>query len=202
MVKLILGEITMQAIKYLRRKNLGNYEHEELEVSASVEGSDPQEVMDTLKAFVLSNLGLETSEKVEAPKKEIAKKEEVKVTKEKPQAKEEEVKEEVKEEEAKEEEVVKEEPKKEEAKEEKKPKAKKETTVKVKATKLTAYDREHDPHKALLSKFLDEEFKGWRKPDELKKAGAASRALNGTDFQDGNGEILESFKEAFRKMMN
>lgn len=174
----------MEAIRYLRRKNLGNYEHEELEVSCAIEkGETPSEVFNNVKQFVHESLGLsepkptaqiELPLKVEKEKVKNPPKEEVKVSEEKPQ---------------------------EEVKEEK-PKAKKETKVKVKITgKATTYDRNLDTAKALLGSFLDNEFPGWRKPEILKKAGAASRELNGTDFQDAEGNILESFKEAFRSKM-
>jgi outer membrane biosynthesis protein TonB len=186
----------METIRYLRRKNLGNYEHEELEVSAAVDGKDADALMVEMKTFVCGHLGLETpvvgkSEKVEAPKKENATKGETKVTKPKPQ------------EEAPKEEAPKEEaPKKEETPKEEPKKTKKETTTKVRPSKNTVYDRAHDPHKALVGKFLDEEYSGWRKNDLLKKASEASKALNGKDFQDGDGNVLEAFKVEFRKFMD
>ena len=172
-------------MRYLRRKNLGNYEHEELEVSAEIsEGQSPSEAFKELKQFVEECLGLSAPKeqmelplKVEKEKVKTPKKEEVKVSEEKPK------------------EV-------EAPKEEEKKKAPKETKQKIKVTaKATTYDRTLDTHKALLGQFLDKEFSGWRKPEELKKAGQASRELNGKDFQDADGNILESFKESFRKYM-
>jgi hypothetical protein len=77
-------------------------------------------------------------------------------------------------------------------KEEKVKKAK----VKV-SQKATAYDRLLDTHKKLLAGFLDTNFIGWKAPATLVKAGAASAALVGADFLDGEGEILQSFKDAF-----
>jgi outer membrane biosynthesis protein TonB len=197
-----LGEFKMDTVRYLRRKNLGNYEHEELEVSTVVEdGQSRSAVTADLRNFVNSALngGLQpTITKAEPSENKNPPKGETKVLKEKPQTKKEEPKaEEVKEEPKAEEAPAKEEPKAEEPKKEKAPK--KETTTKIKPSKATAYDRELDTHKALLGKFLDSEFPGWRKSDLLKKAVAASHALKGSDFQDGEGNILESFKVEFRK---
>lgn len=80
-------------------------------------------------------------------------------------------------------------------------KAKKDLEKKEKKTKVkgkpTAYDRTLETHKKLLTDFLNTAKPGWNLPERIKKAGDASKALNGTDFQDSEGEILESFKTAF-----
>ena len=68
--------------------------------------------------------------------------------------------------------------------------------VKVKG-KNTPYDRTMDNHKKQLSKFLNASCPEWSNSTNLPKAGAASQALNGTDFLDGEGEVLQSFKDAF-----
>lgn len=73
---------------------------------------------------------------------------------------------------------------------------KKAPAVKVKG-KATPYDRTVDTHKKLLSKFLDTNFPQWKDSTNLPKAGAASQALNGKDFLDAEGEVLQSFKDAF-----
>jgi hypothetical protein len=88
---------------------------------------------------------------------------------------------------------------KEEAKKEvaAKPTAKKETVIKAKATKVTNYDRALDAHKNNLGLFLDGKFPTWRKPENLPKAGKASRELQDTPFLDVEGNILDTFKEAF-----
>lgn len=195
----------MDTIRYMRRANLGNYSHEELDITTVVEeGQDRASAFKELKDFVLEALNL-APEKVEAPKNKIEVKEEVKVLKEKPLPAKEVKKEEV---------VVKEEvdttpaPSHAELKKaveadkaEKKTPAKKEAIIKVKPTKATAYDRTHDPHKALLGKFLDEDYRGWRGKESLPKAIEASKQLNGSEFQDGEGNILETFKTEFRKLM-
>ena len=215
----------MDTIKYLRRVNLGNYEHEELEVTTAVkEGQDRTAAVEELREFVLVALNLKGSgshsntpkpEKVEAPKKEIEAKGETKVLKQKPLAEAKKGNEETQSAVAEApttEETVKadsgtnpttEKKPEDSSKKDEKPKiaAKKETTIKVKASKATAYDRNLDTHKALLGQFLDKEFPTWRKPEELKKAGTASRALQGKDFQDGEGNILDAFKIEFRTYM-
>jgi hypothetical protein len=61
--------------------------------------------------------------------------------------------------------------------------------------KSTAYDRTLDTHKKLLSTFLDANSPGWK--TKLAKAGEASTSLVGTPFLDGEGEMLQSFKDAF-----
>jgi hypothetical protein len=81
-----------------------------------------------------------------------------------------------------------------------------ETERKTKGTgKNTPYDRTLDTHKSLLGSFLDEQYgRGWRSGAQLKKAGAISAALHEEkiDFLDGDGNILESFKERFRSEMS
>jgi hypothetical protein len=81
-----------------------------------------------------------------------------------------------------------------------------ETERKTKGTgKNTPYDRTLDTHKSLLGAFLDEQYgRGWRSGSQLKKAGAISAALHEEkiDFLDGDGNILESFKERFRSEMS
>lgn len=200
----------MKTLRYLRRKNLGNYEHEELEVTTAVqENENGQSVMNELKEFVLVNLGLaspkaQTAEdkKVEAPKNKTETKGEPSSPDKKPlvadgtttpkegektPAPKEEKKEEKKEE------PKKEEPKKEEPK--------KETKARIKKATSSVYNREDETHKALIGQFLDGEFKTWRTKNELPKASAASKALNGKEFLDAEGKILEAFKVEFRSFM-
>jgi hypothetical protein len=77
-----------------------------------------------------------------------------------------------------------------------------ETKVKVKATKATLYDRELDAHKNQVGLWLDKAIPDWRTPAQLAKCSKASKALTGKiDLLDGNGEILESFKEKFLELV-
>lgn len=65
-----------------------------------------------------------------------------------------------------------------------------------KATKNTPYDRQLDTHKSLLGKYLDETVPGWKK-QKIQQASKASNELAGSDFLDAEGNILQSFKDAF-----
>lgn len=87
------------SIRYMKRKNLGNYEHEELEVSVIVdEGEKESEILSQAKSFVYKGLGLvpEVPVTEEAPKK----KKKAAAKKSKSVSKKAESKEEIKEEEA------------------------------------------------------------------------------------------------------
>lgn len=215
---------SIKTVEFLRRRVLAQYEHAEMKVGIVIEENEnPVSVVKELTRFVKDAL-YETGEfasdlvtgkaSVAAPKTEVAG---TKVEKPKTETKTE-VKTEAKVEESKKVEEAKKETakqdegttseakpqdeKKEEKKaDEKKTTTRKETTTKIKSTKATAYDRNLDVHKNLLGQYLDKQFPNWRKPDELKKAGTASRELQGSDFLDNDGQILESFKEAFSKYM-
>ena len=209
----------MESVRYVRRKNIGNFEFEELEISAAIEqGSNASEIVIGIKNFVLSHLNIthqpelpvasvskKESQKVEVKEIKIETKGEPQVSTEKPQS--------VVIGAATEAMKVPTETKAEnplpgkaaqaaDKKEVKKAKAQKETEIKVKPTKATIYDRNLDTAKALLGIFLDKEYKNWRTADELKKAGTASRALVGEEFLDSEGNVLESFKVKFRQYMD
>jgi hypothetical protein len=80
-------------------------------------------------------------------------------------------------------------------------KGKSETTAVKKdraAGKEEVYDRNNDKHKAQFSTYLDETYPGWDSDDTIDAYGAASRKMAGVPFRDKDGEILESFKEAFK----
>ena len=76
--------------------------------------------------------------------------------------------------------------------------SKKKEKVKVKA-KATPYDRKLDTHKKMLGDFLNAEAPDWKEPKNLPKAAEVSTSMVGADFLDGDGNMLESFKEAFLK---
>lgn len=202
---------TSQSIRFLRRRNLGQYEHTELEVTDVVTDrskltSTIKEVMATVRdalygmgEFAETKTSETAVDKVTKPKKEeVAKKSEESKTEtpkqgevvkpeEKPQVEEKKVEE------------TKVEEKKEEPKKTAAPK--KETTRVTKASKNTAYDRVLDTHKNNLGVYLDAAYPNWRHKDNIKKASDASKALQGTEFLDAEGNILDSFKEAFSKYM-
>jgi type IV secretory pathway VirB10-like protein len=184
-------------VEYMRRVNLGSYEHSELKVSIAInEEDDINFEIESLKSLVHKHLGIIEEDKnqlplpIEKAKKPVEKtvaavekpKEEVAVNNE--------LKDEVKAEE------------KEKKTEAKAKKSAPETKPVKKISKATVYDRALDTHKNLLGSFLDKKYPKWRTSDSLKKAAEASKALNGTDFLDENGEILDSFKLAFSNYMD
>lgn len=180
----------LKGLEYLRRKNLGFYEHEELKVEATLEAKEnAHNAFTELKTFVENCLGItqDHKEQLKLPiEEQVIKKEKVEEV-----VKEEVVKEAVVEE-------VAEKPKKE-----KKPKAelKPETRPNKRIKKEVNYDRFNEVHKKVLGTFLDATFPRWRKPEYLGMAVKASEALNGSPFLDNEGEILESFKSSFTEMM-
>jgi hypothetical protein len=68
--------------------------------------------------------------------------------------------------------------------------------------KTTAYSRANETHKSMMAEALNEHFPEWKKTAEGKaKAKKLSQTLDGTEFLDGDGEILESFIEAMTEGM-
>lgn len=181
----------IKTMEYLRRKNIGNYEHEELKVSGVLEdGESSLEGFESLKYFVLKCLDIKEEDRnqLALPIKQIEEKA-VKSVK-------------------KHEEVVSDNNKLEEKiedKAEKKKGAKKaskpETVPAKKPIKETSYDRSLNTHKNLLGLFLDKSYPKWREAESLNKAIEASKSLNGKPFLDEAGEILPSFKESFSQFM-
>lgn len=93
--------------------------------------------------------------------------------------------------------VDEDEPEKEETKPAPAPKVKK--TFKPKAT---AYDRANEVHKSLFSQSLAQVAPKWKSTDAGKaKAKKLSVDLEGTDYLDDNGDVLESFITAMKKGM-
>lgn len=69
--------------------------------------------------------------------------------------------------------------------------------------KVTPYDREKDLHKDMVSILLDGAFPKWEKKEKLvKKAKNASKKMDGADFLDSEGNILDSFREEFLEFMD
>lgn len=192
-----------KSVRYLLRKNLGNYEHHELEITDVIEsGKDGKSVVSNLMSFVKSALAGEFSEKTTTTPAEKPVAERVEKPKaEKPapvETKTEEKGEVTKPVEKPREEIKKEEPKKEEAK-----KAPAETKKTARgASKNTKYDNAFDPHKKLLGAFLDANVPGWKKADVLEKCKATSKDMVGQDFLDADGEVMESFKKSFLEALS
>lgn len=75
-------------------------------------------------------------------------------------------------------------------------------TKKSKKTKAVPYSRNDESLKARFSTTLHEKYPGWNKDDAMKKAAKdASVALEGKDFLDAEGEVLESFLEELATLM-
>lgn len=198
----------MTTVKYLRRKNLGSYEHEELEICLPIESIDKKTIYIEgleVKQLVLSLLQdkkTETTVKEETnsvAKPVVKEKKEEEVVVVAPTPKEEEIEVQV------EMEIPQELNKKEEvvaAVKEKKEKKESKTTKASKASKATTYDRGLETHKTLIARWLDSDFKKWNEAQNLPKFGNASRTLSGNaEFLDESGAILESFKEKFRELV-
>lgn len=179
-------------IKFLVRKNKGNYEHEENQLSAVIaEGEDAYRAGVAVKEQAYALLGMGPKPVSEPVKNEKA-------------VAEEKVKEEPKKEE------VKETPKTEEVKAKKAPKevaskapAKKEPVKKeVKTKPAVKYNRTEDTHREEFASILGKEFPGWASDADLKsKAKACSMAMDGEYIFDSEGKVLESFVASIKAKM-
>lgn len=158
----------IQTVRYGFRRNLGDYEHEELVIEAGVEqGDDPQSVINNLKAVVISNLlprnyNLMTEEERTASTKTL-KKAESKASKPKKAS-----------------------PSKEEKGGQKK-------KLRVKGTPLNP---EKQLHKKLFGEVMDSVVPNWRKREKLvKKASKVMAKLAGTEFLDSEGLVIGDFSD-------
>lgn len=203
-------------MKYMKRINLGNYEHEEFGAVVQVEEGETESVTNIaagLKDFVNENLGKSVNdisepspkkENEEAPKKKNSKKK----AESEPEEKTDPVDEfldavsEGEEEVELEDELVDEE---EAPKTTKKKTSKKKTSAKkteaAASKKYTKYDNKDDLHKKLLIDFVNAEYKDrWKKDKEAKAAVTRiSQEKVGDNFLDEKGDILLQFKAPFRK---
>ncbi len=180
-MKVEVKETKIVEVRYDATYNRGNYESEKIGATAQVgDNEDPADVLAKLKDLCSGK----TPAKAE---KSIAKEEVVETAEE---VKETPVEKPKKQKKAKE--TPAPEPEAEVEVAEEKP------VVKKKASKATPYNRANDLHKKLLGQFLDGVVKGWREDSAVKaRCGQASVDLNGTDFLDEEGMIIDSFKAAF-----
>jgi len=185
-------------VKYVKRFNLGNYEHEEIGVTVALDEDDSAtEAIKELKELVNSTCGdCDKAKEPEAVEEQPEAEEEV--VEEKPKRgrkkkeKVEEEPEEVEEEETEEEEV-------EEVIEEEEEPAPAKKSLKKKGS---VYSRVNDAHKALFVEALNDIAPQWKKTDASKaKAKKLSMELNGQDFLDADGEVVPSFMTALKKGM-
>ena len=163
----------IEIVEYGYTWNRGNYESEKLSVSARVEeGEVATAVIETLKKIVHGE-----ALAVVEPKKEEPKPQEAEKLKE---------------------------PEAEAPVSEEKPQAEKKKQVETKATKkklnaakMTTYSRENQGHKNMVGELLSKTFPDWKKTPQRAKD--VSAQMEGTDFLDEEGLILQSFKEKFKE---
>lgn len=71
-----------------------------------------------------------------------------------------------------------------------------------KRNKPQTYDRENENHKEIFSKVLRSVDPDWKKTDKgLARGKKASQEMEGHDFLDAEGEVLESFTEGVEEWM-
>ena len=214
-------------LKYVRRFNLGDYEHEEFAVTAQVEdGENHVGLLIGLKADVAAahageasaassqsmpsgDLGAQTEEKPAAKgKKKSSKKSKTKDTTTPSDESEEENSEtsnaqsddeEMSNEDETSDESESDENEEEEQNEEKKP-AKKAAGKKKFKSKAAAYDRANEIHKKLFSEQVKAIDPKWNSSEAKKKrVQETSRKMHGEEMLDGEGKVLNSFYGALKK---
>jgi hypothetical protein len=164
----------IETITVMERKNLGNYEHIEISASAKVEeGDDAYSSLLTLKTLVHAALEGKASTMSSVP---TAKVEEVKH------------------------EVIDEVTAP--AVKEKKPKAKKEKVVEPivepveipAPVKTVTYDSSIAEHKSIFGGYLNKKYENsWKTSHPADEIKSFTASLNGKDFLDNDGKIVESF---------
>jgi hypothetical protein len=165
----------IETITVMQRKNLGNYEHIEISASAKVEeGEEALTAMLSLKTFVETALTAKTEE-IKAPVQEV-----------KP-------------------EPVVEAPKKEKkAKKEKVPSVIDPSELppvepegfisKPAKEKLVAYNSAIAEHKSIFGGYLTKKYENsWKTSHPADEIKSFTASLNGKDFLDNDGKIVESF---------
>lgn len=183
-------------VKYMKRVNLGNYEHEETALTAVLdEGEDHFAALASLKADMASAQSGATSNPAETkapPKAPKAKKEEA-------AAEESEEDEDEKAVDSEEEESEEEESEEESEEEEEAPSAKGKKNFKKKPQ---TYSRDSETHKEIFSKLMMSVAPKWKETAESKqKAKETSLAMSGKEFLDENGNVLESFSDEVKSKM-
>lgn len=202
-------------VKYLKRFNLGDYQHEEFGVTVAINNDiDPVDAMKLCQDWVAQaqsgqEMPLATQDpkaeslpekKSKKPKSEIAPG--VKKPKSAPKAEKEEEEDEEDKEESIEEGYAEEdenddegEGEEEDSKEvEKKPKAR------AGKSKSASYDRTNDLHKNLVGKMLTHYNPDWR--TKLKETAIlASKKMQGKEFLNATGSIIKTFEDDFMKLM-
>ena len=188
--------MAINEVRFTKRYNCGNYEHEEYTVGAAVgDDENAMTVMTGIKEFVRgahayvpghSDTVVESAPVPVAVEEKVVKTKKTKAAPAPVVVEEEQL--ELPQEAAPvvEEEVV-------EVKEEPKAKA-------VRKAKASPYTRGNDVHKKLLGEFLDTAYPGWR--DNAAKAVEVSKLMVGKDFLDAEGTVVDSFKADFKAEMS
>jgi outer membrane biosynthesis protein TonB len=188
----------METVRYLRRINLGNYEHEEAEATSAIGDNETiEQAIARVKAKVNNALrGIVEEEKKEIIAANVVIQEEEEVQ-EMPEVIEEEMTPPPVPEEAK----VEEKPKRT-----RKPKAKPDLPISMKeapaadAKNVTFYDRNKENHKALFVELVTEIAPDWRATDASKAlVKQLSLDMEGHAMLDNkSGDVLDSFVKALR----
>jgi len=178
-------KLKFNEVKYTYRFNKGNYESEEIGISAFIEEGNFQDALLECKSLVHGKAVVAAAPVNKEVKKAPVKAKEVEAKVEK------------------EVEAKVESPKKEAAKKAPVKKAAAKKAPAKRKTKAVAYDRTVDGHKARMAELcLDVFGEGWRKDRSiLGKIKQASGNLVGEDFLGEDGEILESFVAEFKKQV-
>lgn len=189
--------------KFSRRYNVGNYEHEELSLTAVVEeGESAVDVLTQLKADIeAAHTGGEATSVIEPGK--------VKKSKKKVEEADEEQEQEESEEETtggtEESDDESEEETDDEAEEEETAKSSKKSSIKGKKAfkkKPQVYQRSNETHKEIFSGVLKVVAPKWKATAESKTAAKmVSQKMEGKPFLDESGEVLEDFKATVKRLM-
>jgi hypothetical protein len=185
-------------VKYMRRFNLGDYEHEEYAFTAAIDTKDDGlEAIEELKSLVAKARNEESTEQDD---EEVEDEEEVETEEE--DESEEDTEESDDEEEEDDEEVDSEETEDDDEEEEDEKPAAKKAKSKGKKTKSKSqgYSRDNETHKDLFGETLTAVWPQWKKTKANKAKGVAlSKKFAGTDFLDADGNVLKTFKDALKK---
>lgn len=189
-------------VKYMRRFNLGNYEHEEIAMTAVLDEKDGHsDSFKKLKADVIAAYSGEAAPSTEKVTPTLSKSA-AKLKKEAAAAEEEEVDEDetpADPEDDEETDEAEESEEEEEADVEEPKQAKGKKTFKKKPQ---AYSRASEQHKEIFSSLLKSVAPDWKKtPDSKEKGKAVSQKMEGEEFLDESGEVLPEFKAAVKSFM-
>ena len=157
----------IRSITFTQRFNMGNYEHIEITAMAEIEEQEAADTaLQSLKTFVQTALNKKVEEKTApAPVEEVKPEPVVEAPKKEKKAKKEKAVEVAEE--------VKEEPKKE---------------------KVVVYDSTIAEHKSILGGYLSKKYENtWKTSHPADEIKSFTASLNGKDFLDNDGKIVESF---------